>query len=45
MKHIKTAALWIGCAIFALAYGAFAADSLDRQIQAEHTAVHLTANK
>ena len=44
MKHIKTAALWIGCAIFALAYGAFAADSLDRQIQIEG-AVYLTANK
>ena len=44
MKHIKTAALWIGCALFSLAYGAFVADSLDRQIQTEN-AVYLTANK
>lgn len=44
MKHIKTAALWIGCTLFALAYGAFVGYSLDEQIQTEN-AVCLTANK
>ena len=44
MKIIKQAAIWLGCAAFALAYGAFAAYSLDEQIQYEN-AVYLTANK
>lgn len=44
MKIIKKAAIWLGCAAFALAYGAFAAYSLDEQIQSEN-AVYLTANK
>ena len=44
MKNAKTALLWIGCVAFALAYGAFAAYSLDEQIQIE-SAVYLTANK
>ena len=45
MKHIKTAALWIGCALFALAYGAFVGYSLDEQIQIETPVVIVTANK
>ena len=44
MKIIKKAAIWLGCAAFALAYGAYAAYSLDEQIQTEN-AVYLTANK
>jgi hypothetical protein len=44
MKHAKTALLWLGCALFSLAYGAFVADSLAEQIQTEN-AVYLTANK
>ena len=44
MKHIKTAAIWIGCTLFTLAYGAFVCYWLDEQIQME-SAVCLTANK
>ena len=44
MKIIKKAAIWLGCVAFALAYGAYAAYSLDEQIQTEN-AVYLTAHK
>ena len=44
MKIIKEIALWLSCAAFALAYGAFVGYSLDEQIQTEN-AVYLTANK
>ena len=45
MKIIKKAAIWLGCAAFALAYGAFAAYSLDEQVQIETPVVIVTANK
>lgn len=45
MKIIKELALWLSCAAFALAYGAFAAYSLDEQIQIETPVVIVTANK
>ena len=45
MKIIKEIALWLSCAAFALAYGAFVAISLDEQIQIEKPLVVKVANK
>ena len=42
---MKTVLLWVGCTVFALAYGAFIGYSLDEQIQKESRPVCLTANK
>lgn len=44
MKIIKEIALWLSCAAFALAYGAFVGYSLDEQVQIEQSAI-ITANK